>query len=85
MRSRSSFQRAAEPVQEEKPEICPSCGKRPAWQSNRLPVCEPCFALAPSIEKLEFWRSLDRAVSAADMPKAVKAARARLVRATRVG
>jgi hypothetical protein len=37
------------------------------------------------MEKLEFWRSLDRAVTAPCMVTAVRAARARLVRATRVG
>lgn len=67
------------------PKYCACCGERPAWEGNRLPVCEICFDLAPGVEKLDYWRELDRATQAPDVQVAVRAARARLIRSIRVG
>lgn len=67
------------------PKLCACCGERNAWEANRLPVCEPCFDRASTTAKLDFWRELDRAVLAADVQAAVRAARAMLIRAIRVG
>lgn len=65
-------------------EMCRSCAQRPAWTGNRLPVCEPCFSLVSSTEKMEYWREMDRAIAAPNMQLAIRNARARLVRATRM-
>lgn len=67
------------------PKYCACCGTRPAWEASRLPVCEPCFDLAPSVAKLDYWRELDRATFAPDVQAAVRAARAMLIRSIRVG
>lgn len=74
------------PVVEAEPEIemCKSCGQRPAWVGNKLPVCEPCFSLVSTSEKMEYWREMDRAYTAPNMQLAIRNARARLVRATRM-
>lgn len=67
------------------PVLCATCGERNAWTGNRLPVCEPCFDLAPQVAKLDFWRALESALTAIDMQAAVRAARARLICAIRMG
>ncbi len=61
------------------PKICGACNVRPAWEANRLPVCEPCFAPVPQAEKFNFWRELERALVAVDVQAAIRAARARLL------
>jgi hypothetical protein len=77
---------ASPAVEEESNEIpmCPSCGQRPCWVAHRLPICEVCRSYVPAVEMTEYWRALDAAMMAPDMPAATRAAKARLVRATRV-
>lgn len=64
---------------------CAVCLKRNVDEAGRLPSCAECWGGISTAESITYFRSLELAITAADIPEAIRRAENRALFSLRAG